>query len=74
DNVIDINRIDVLQAQATNKRYRAIGLGTFGLHHLLALEGIKWESEEAVQYNDRLYERINFLTIRASLELAKEKG
>lgn len=74
DNVIDINRIEVLQAQHTNRRYRAIGLGTFGLHHLLALEGIAWESEEAVQYNDALYEKINYLAIQASMGLAKEKG
>jgi len=74
DNVIDINQIEVLQAQRTNKRYRAIGLGTFGLHHLLARKEIKWESEEAIQYNDRLYEKINYLAIRASMELAREKG
>lgn len=74
DNVIDINRIDVLQAQYTNYRYRSIGLGTFGLHHLLALEGIAWESNEAVQYNDAIYEKINYLVIKSSVELAKEKG
>lgn len=74
DNVIDINEIPVLQAQITNKNYRGVGLGTFGWHHLLALKGIKWESEEAVEYCDALYETIAFLTINASLELAKEKG
>jgi len=74
DNVIDINQIEVLQAQHTNKRYRAIGLGTFGLHHLLALEGIMWESDEAVAYNDNLYEKIAYLSIKASMDLAKEKG
>ncbi|WP_339308532.1 ribonucleoside-diphosphate reductase subunit alpha [Paenibacillus sp. FSL R5-0519] len=74
DNVIDINNIEILQAQHTNQTYRAVGLGTFGLHHLLALEGIRWESEEAVAYNDALYERINYLVIKASADLAKEKG
>jgi ribonucleoside-diphosphate reductase alpha chain len=76
DNVIDLNedKIEVLQAVETNRRYRAIGLGTFGLHHLLALKGIKWESEKAVEFNDALYEKIAFLTIKASVELAKEKG
>ncbi|EIJ80728.1 ribonucleotide-diphosphate reductase subunit alpha [Bacillus methanolicus PB1] len=74
DNVIDINTISVGQAQQTNKKYRAVGLGTFGWHHLLALEGIHWESEEAVQYTDKLYEDIAFYTIRTSMELAKEKG
>ncbi|WP_195574587.1 ribonucleoside-diphosphate reductase subunit alpha [Paenibacillus sp. 1001270B_150601_E10] len=74
DNVIDINNIEVLQAQYTNQRYRAIGLGTFGLHHLLALEGIAWESDAAVAYNDNLYEKISYLAIKSSMELAKEKG
>ncbi|MCW3794677.1 ribonucleoside-diphosphate reductase subunit alpha [Paenibacillus sp. LS1] len=74
DNVIDINNIEVLQAQYTNSQYRAVGLGTFGLHHLLALEGIHWESDEAVTYNDNLYEKINYLLVKSSMELSKEKG
>lgn len=74
DNVIDLNTIPVLQAKLTNQKYRAIGLGTFGWHHLLALKQLKWENDEAVQYADELYEKISYLTIKASLELAKEKG
>lgn len=74
DNVIDLNEIPVLQAKMTNEKYRAVGLGTFGWHHLLALEGIKWESDEAVHYADELYERIAYYTIQASSTLAKEKG
>lgn len=74
DNVIDLNTITVGQAQVTNKKYRAVGLGTFGWHHLLALKGMYWESEEAVKYADHLYEEIAFHTICSSMELAKEKG
>jgi ribonucleoside-diphosphate reductase alpha chain len=74
DNVIDLNNIAVKQAQLTNKKYRAIGLGTFGWHHLLALKGIKWESEESVEYADKLYEDIAYLVIKASADLAIEKG
>ncbi|MDZ5712829.1 ribonucleoside-diphosphate reductase subunit alpha [Jeotgalibacillus haloalkalitolerans] len=74
DNVIDLNNITVGQAQRTNKKYRAIGLGTFGWHHLLALENIHWESDEAVEYADKLYETIAFETIKASSALAEEKG
>ncbi|WP_312094426.1 ribonucleoside-diphosphate reductase subunit alpha [Niallia sp.] len=74
DNVIDLNTIPVIQGQVTNQKYRAIGLGTFGWHHLLALKQIKWESDEAVSYADALYEKINYLTISASAALAKEKG
>lgn len=74
DNVIDLNSIDVKQAYITNQKYRAVGLGTFGWHHLLALKGIMWESDEAVAYCDELYEKINYLTIKASMEIAREKG
>lgn len=74
DNVIDLNTIKVGQAQLTNKKYRAVGLGTFGWHHLLAIKGIYWESEDAVAYADQLYEEIAYYTIRSSMELAKEKG
>ncbi|WP_045522099.1 ribonucleoside-diphosphate reductase subunit alpha [Neobacillus niacini] len=74
DNVIDLNTISVGQAEVTNKKYRPVGLGTFGWHHLLALEGIYWESDRAVEYADLLYEEIAYLTIRSSMELAKEKG
>ncbi|MRX71514.1 ribonucleoside-diphosphate reductase subunit alpha [Bacillus lacus] len=74
DNVIDLNDIPVLQAKMTNRKYRAVGLGTFGYHHLLALKQIKWESEEAVSFADELYEKIAFYTIFSSMELSKEKG
>jgi ribonucleoside-diphosphate reductase alpha chain len=74
DAVIDINTITVGQAELTNKKMRPIGLGTFGWHHLLALEKIYWESDEAVAYADKLYEAIAFYAIKASMELSKEKG
>lgn len=74
DNVIDINTLPLLQATLTNQKYRAIGLGTFGFHHLLAKEGIEWESEQAVEYTDAIYEKIAYLAISASADLAEEKG
>ena len=74
DNTIDLNTIKVGQARLTNHKYRAVGLGTFGWHHLLALKQIHWESEEAVQFADELYEEIAYHTIHSSMTLAKEKG
>ena len=74
DNVIDLNMIPVPQAERTNARYRGIGLGTFGWHHLLALKSIRWETDEAVQFADELYEEIAYLTIEASMSLSREKG
>jgi ribonucleoside-diphosphate reductase alpha chain len=74
DNVIDLNQLPVPQATITNRKYRAIGLGTFGWHHLLAQQRIQWNSVQAEDYADTLYERINFLAVQASMQLAQEKG
>jgi ribonucleoside-diphosphate reductase alpha chain len=74
DNVIDLNRITVLQAQLTNERYRGIGLGTFGWHHYLALKKIPWNSALAVEESEKVYNHIAYCTIKASAKLAQEKG
>ncbi|MBN2908917.1 ribonucleoside-diphosphate reductase subunit alpha [Polycladomyces sp. WAk] len=74
DNVIDLNLYPVKQAEVTNRKYRAVGLGTSGYHQYLAQKGIDWESEEHLAEADRLFEEIAYQTIRASMELAKEKG
>jgi ribonucleoside-diphosphate reductase alpha chain len=73
DNVIDVNELPIRQTTITNKKYRAVGLGTFGWHHLLALKNMEWESEEAVALAEELYESIAYLTIQTSMELSKEK-
>ena len=56
------------------KKYRAIGLGVSGYNHLLAKKKIYWESEEHLNYIDKLFENINYYAIEASNELAIEKG
>lgn len=74
DNVIDLNYHPVKQAEATNQKYRAVGLGTSGYHQYLAQNGIKWESEEHIEAADKLYEEIAYQAIKTSMELAREKG
>ncbi|MRG27845.1 ribonucleoside-diphosphate reductase subunit alpha [Laceyella tengchongensis] len=74
DNVIDLNIYPVKQAELTNKKYRAVGLGTSGYHQYLAQRKIMWESEEHVNEADELFEELAYQAIRASMEIAKEKG
>ena len=74
DNVIELNYYPVPYAKINNRRYRPVGLGVSGYHHLLAKKGIAWESEEHLRFSDRVFEDINFFTIRASSLLAREKG
>lgn len=74
DNVIDLNYYPIPYAQITNRTYRPIGLGVSGYHHMLVKEGIRFESEEHLQFVDTLFEDINYYTIEASTNLALEKG
>lgn len=74
DNVIDLNYYPIPFAEITNQKYRPIGLGTSGYHHMLVKQGISFESEEHLEFIDKLYEKINYFALTASCNLAKEKG
>ena len=74
DNVISLNFYPVPYAEITNQKYRSIGLGISGYHHALAKRRMKWESEEHLQFMDKVFETINRSAILASSNLAKEKG
>ena len=66
---------DVYKRQRmTSDKYRAIGLGTSGYHHYLVNHDIQWESDEHIEVADKLFENIAYYAIKASMELAKEKG
>lgn len=74
DNVISLNRTVVPQATVTNRRYRAIGLGTLGLATVFAENGIHWETFQAYSFTNQLFEKIAKATIKASHKLSAEKG
>lgn len=74
DNVIDLNFFPVPYAKVTNLRYRPVGLGISGYHHMLAKNGISWESEEHLEFSDKVFEAINYAAIEASCDFAEEKG
>lgn len=74
DNVIDLNFYPLPYAKITNQRYRSIGLGVSGYHHMLAKRKIRWQSEEHLEFVDSLFEEINYAAVKASCENAKEKG
>lgn len=74
DNVIDLNFFPLPYAKINNRRYRPIGLGVSGYHHMLANHHIHWESEEHLTFADRVFEEINYAAVKASCENAREKG
>lgn len=74
DNVIDLNEAPLAYARLTNGKYRSIGLGVSGYHHMLAKNAVRWESEEHLTFVDDVFSRINYAAIEASSDLAAEKG
>lgn len=74
DNVIDLNFYPLEYARLTNQKYRSIGLGVSGYHHMLAKRNIKWESEEHLKFVNEVFERINYAAIKADNALAIERG
>ncbi len=74
DNVIDLNEAPLAYARLTNGKYRSIGLGVSGYHHMLAKNAVRWESEEHLAFVDDVFSRINYAAIEASSDFAAEKG
>ncbi len=74
DNVIDLNFFPVPYAKVNNLKYRPVGLGVSGYHHMLAKNRIGWETEEHLKFVDQIFERINYAAISASSDVAADKG
>lgn len=74
DNVITLNYFPIKEAERTSLRYRSIGIGYLGLAEYLATRFLAYDSVEAREEADRLFERYTYHTYRASNQLAKERG
>ncbi|MBE8717810.1 ribonucleoside-diphosphate reductase subunit alpha [Cellvibrio polysaccharolyticus] len=74
DNVIDINYYAVETSRASNLRHRPIGLGLMGFQDALYKQRIAYGSAEAVAFADTSMEAISYYAIKASSELATERG
>src|SRR6185295_12929902 len=74
DDVIDATPYFFDENYAQQKSERRVGLNTMGLAEMLIRLGIRYGSEESVQFIDRLYRFIATEAYHASAEIAAEKG
>jgi len=74
DNVIDYNYYSVPQARRSNLTHRPVGLGLMGFQDALYKQGIAYASENAIEFADTSMEAISYYTIKASTDLAAERG
>lgn len=74
DNVVDVSKFPLPEQENEAKNKRRIGLGVTGLADALALGGIIYGSDEAVEWTDKVMKFIAVSAYQASIDLAKEKG
>lgn len=74
DNLIDITKSSVKEADFSNHENRAIGLGVMGFTDVIERLGFAYDSPEAADLIDEVLEWVSYSAIEASVALAKERG
>jgi ribonucleoside-diphosphate reductase alpha chain len=74
DELIDYQKYPVVAAEIATKARRSLGIGFIGLAHYLAKLGFDYDSQEAWDAVHGLSESFQYYLLKASNQLAKEKG
>ena len=74
DELIDYQKYPVIAAEICTKARRSLGVGFIGLAHYLAKLGFKYDSQGAWDAVHGLAESFQYYLLKASNQLAKEKG
>lgn len=74
DNVLDRTDFVLDEVRKQAQKERRIGLGTMGLGELLLDVGLRYGSDESIEFINKLYKFIAVEAYRESVQLAIEKG
>ena len=74
EELIDYQKYPVAAAESATKTRRSLGIGFIGLAHYLARQGVAYEDQEAWQLVHDLTEAFQYYLLKASNQIAKEKG
>lgn len=74
DNLIDINVLPIPEAEKSDKENRAVGLGVMGFADAVEKMGWAYDSEDAYDFTDKVFEFISYMAIDESATIAREKG
>jgi len=74
DNVVDVSRYPLAKQREQALQKRRLGLGVTGLADALAIMGLTYGSDDAVDMTDRIMKEIALISYSTSIDLAREKG
>ena len=74
DEIIDHQEYPVKAAEVSTKARRSLGVGYIGLAHYLAKQKLNYSDPKAWKQVDELTENFQYYLLKASNNLAKEKG
>ena len=74
EELIDYQKYPVAAAESATKTRRSLGIGFIGLAHYLARQGVAYEDPNAWQLVHDLTEAFQYYLLKASNQIAKEKG
>ena len=74
EELIDYQEYPVPAARRSTLARRSLGIGFIGLAHYFAKNGVKYHSQEAYDLTHKLTESFQYNLLRASNNIAKEKG
>ena len=74
EELIDYQEYPVPAARRSTLARRSLGIGFIGLAHYFAKNGVKYDSQEAYDLTHKLTESFQYNLLRASNNIAKEKG
>ena len=74
EELIDYQKYPVAAAESATKTRRSLGIGFIGLAHYLARQGVAYEDQEAWQLVHDLTEAFQYYLLKASNQIAQEKG
>src|SRR5690606_27880962 len=72
--VSDVSDIAMVPSiQKANRELHSVGLGAMNLHGYLAKNFVMYESEEAMDFANVFFAMVNYYSIQASMEIARER-
>jgi len=74
EELIDHQEYPVVAAEQSTTKRRSLGIGFIGLAHFLAKNKVKYGDKESLQLVHELTESFQYHLLKASVEIAKEKG